>query len=263
MSKILRWRLVLGVAALTAIAGIAILWARDRAHSAYIPKSAELRSRDIFLYAPPSRPATALVFFFGNDIGFWKAHQQIAEFLAGDGYAVVGLDVRPLLQTLSDAPPETRDSSIATSLERLIAASREEFQVRDKPVVLMGHSLGAEIAVWAAAHIHTPGLAGVVAISPRSRGHLRATLADIANQGEPHEAGSFSVAAIINSLPGSVRVAIVRGDHDKFRSADPAIIAGGGSRLRHMIVPFASHSLKSVFVARYIVRRAVDWILAR
>jgi pimeloyl-ACP methyl ester carboxylesterase len=259
----MRWRVVAGVAAIAVIAVVAVVWPRQRAHSTYTPKSAALRRPDIFLYAPRSLPPTALVFFFGNDIGFWQAHQEIAEFLADNGYAVAGLNVRPLLATLPDAPNGTRDSVIAKSLEGLIAESRAEFQASDKPLVLMGHSLGAEIAVWAAANVRAPGLAGVVAISTRSRGHLRATLADIANKGEPTEPGSFSIPGIVRSLPANVRIALVRGDHDKFRSADTAIVAAGGSRVERMIVPFASHSLKSVFVARYIIRRAVGWVVAR
>ena len=260
LGNLLSKRLLALAAAVTGIAAIALIaWPRGRAHSAYVPRSAELRRPDVFLYPSRSQPPVALVLFFGNDVGFWDAHQEIAQFLAASGYAVVGLDVRPLLAVLPDSSPERRGNAIAESVDKLIAASAREYGVTGKPLVLMGHSLGAEFAIWAAAHLMAAQPAGVVAISPRSRGHLRATLADIANRGEPHEPGSFSLAELIHSLPGGVRVAIVRGDHDKFKSADSALVAAGGARVERLIVPFAAHSLKSVFVARYVVRRAVRY----
>ena len=31
-----------------------------------------------------------MIFFFGNDVGFWAPHRELADYLAGEGYAVVG-----------------------------------------------------------------------------------------------------------------------------------------------------------------------------
>jgi hypothetical protein len=53
-------------------------------------------------------------------------------------------------------------------------------------VVLGGHSIGAELAIWTAAHDTVPLLAGVLAMSPGERGHLRVTLGDLAER-EPTE----------------------------------------------------------------------------
>lgn len=262
VARIPRWHVFLFLVAAAAISALAILRPHP-AHSAYVPNSADLRRPDIFLYPPRPSPPRALVFFFGNDVGFWEAHQEIAEFLAGNGYAVVGLDVKPLLAMLPDAPPPTRDSAIAAAVTRLIAQSRNEFRATDKPLVLMGHSLGAEIALWAAGKAQAQNLAGVVAMGPRARGHLRVAVADVANRGLPTEPGSFSVAEIIHCLPPELRIAIVRGDKDRYKSADSAFVSAGGRRLERFTVPLAGHSLKSVFVARYVVRTAVQYVIGR
>ncbi len=237
------------------------------AHSAYIPRRSALRRASLFFYPPHAGtgPARALIFFLGNDFGFWSAHQQLADDLAGQGYAVVGMDVKPLLASLpggsTTAAVTVRDSTFSAALSSLISAARHELGMDGRPVILAGHSLGAEIAVWSAGNVPVRGLIGVVAIAPGTRGHLRVTWSDITNAGDPYEPGSFSVAQEVAALPLSMRVALVRGDGDKYRYADSAIVAAGGRRIRLSIIPLAGHSLKSVILARYVVRHAVDWVL--
>src|ERR671931_445676 len=83
----------LGCVAATAIA--AVDW--RPAHAPYAPRDPRLRTLPLFFYPAESRgPARAFVFFLGNDLGFWKAHQQLAERLARHGHAGGGLDVRRL-----------------------------------------------------------------------------------------------------------------------------------------------------------------------
>ena len=246
--------------------GLAFM-ALPAAHSEYVPRNPALRRASLFFYPSHagSGPAPAFVFFFGNDVGFWSAHQELADDLAGQGYAVVGFDVKPLLASLPDGATATaataRDSMFSVALASLIRASRHELGMDARPVILAGHSVGAELAVWSAGHVAIPNLLGVVAISPGARGHLRITLSDLANAGDPDEPGSFSVAREVAALPASMRVALVRGDRDPYRYADSAIVAVGGQRVRLSIIPLAGHSLKRVILARYVVRNAVDWVL--
>lgn len=236
------------------------------AHSEYVPRNPALRRASLFFYPPHagSGSAPAFVFFFGNDVGFWSAHQELADDLASQGYAVVGFDVKPLLASLPDgvtaAAAIARDSIFSVALASLVRASRHELGMDARPVILAGHSLGAELAVWSAGHVPIPDLLGVVAISPGARGHLRVTWSDIANAGDPDEPGSFSVAREVAALPSSMRVALVRGNHDRYRYADSAIVAAGGQQVRLSIIPLAGHSLKRVILARYVVRHAVDWV---
>lgn len=249
-------------------AGVALWLARSLppAHSNYLPHDPALRQQGLYFFVPErgQPPARVLVLFLGNDIGFWAAHEELAADLAAHGYAVVGYDVRPLIDSLPGAStPEAaaqRAQIFSTRVDSLLVASRRELGMVDAPVVLVGHSFGAELAVWLAQRLSIPHLKGVVAIAPAARGHLAITARDLANIGSPREPGSFSVAQTVAMLHPDLRVALVRGSHDRMRRVDSAIVAAGGTRLRYWIIPLASHSLKRVVVARYAVRSAVDWV---
>jgi pimeloyl-ACP methyl ester carboxylesterase len=145
----------------------------------------------------------------------------------------------------------------------MIALARHELRADSIPLVLGGHSLGAEIASWIAVNAPPPRLASLLLISSRSRGHLRATLADIANRSAPTEPGSYSVAENIAALPPSVRVAIVRGTDDRFRSADSTLLAAGGPRIDKWSVPWGGHSMSNILLAGPFVERALSWTLRR
>lgn len=228
---------------------------------AYVAHNPELRGQPIYFY--PARTAErprAVVFFFGNDIGFWTPHQQLAEYLSDLGYSVIGFDMRTFLAQLPQGPA-ARDSAFVARIVPLVATARKEINAESIPLVIAGHSLGAEVAIWTAAFAHEPGLAGVVAIAPGLRSHLEVSASDLVNGAEPSGPGSFSVPGTLHSIPAGVRVAILRGSHDKYRYADSALIAAGGNRVHDYIIPFASHSLKRIIVAKPVVREAMDWIL--
>jgi hypothetical protein len=129
------------------------------------------------------------------------------------------------------------------------------------PVLLGGHSIGAELALYTAAVVTIPGLRGVLALSAGRRGHLRVSLSDITNSSEPTEPGSFDIADEVCAVPHGVRVAIVRGAHDRYAYADSALARAGGSRLKHWSVPLAGHALKSLTLAWPIISRSVDFLL--
>ena len=221
-----------------------------------------LRAEPVYLYAAAdsTRPPRALVFFFGNDIGFWQPHRKLASVLAGSQYAVAGFDIRPLLRSLPDRLPQ-RDSAFAARIEPIIARARHELGADTVPLIVAGHSLGAEIAIWTAAHVCTPGTAGVLALSPGSRSHLRVSLSDIMNGPEPTGPESFSVPATIAAVPPDERVAIIRGLRDDYAKFDSALLAAGGNRIQRYAIPFSGHSLKGLTMASFEVRRALDWIL--
>ena len=227
----------------------------------YIPHNPALQRLPVYFY--PDRSATAaraVIFFFGNDVGFWAPHRDLAEYLSGEGYAVVGFDMRAFLADLPEAPTQ-RDSAFRARILPLIASARDEIHADSLPLIIVGHSLGSEVAIWTAAFARPPGTVGVIAMSPGLRSHLRVSASDLLNGPEPEEPGSFSVPLTLHEIQPAIRVAIVRGDHDKYRYADSALIAAGGSRIHGYIVPFASHSLKRIIVARPVMRQALDWLL--
>jgi pimeloyl-ACP methyl ester carboxylesterase len=230
----------------------------------YTPHDPALATFPLFFYpsAVAGTPPSAFIFFIGNDIGFWGAHQELAKRLAGAGYDVVGLDVKAFFGRLPDDAAQ-RASMFRDSVAMMIALARHELSADSIPLVLGGHSLGAEIASWIAVNAPPPRLTSLLLISSRSRGHLRATLADIANRSAPTEPGSYSVAENIAALPASVRVAIVRGTDDRFRSADSALLAAGGPRIDKWSVPWGGHSMSNILLAGPFVERALSWTLRR
>lgn len=234
----------------------------EPADPTYTARDPALRSRVLYFYPAVAgrEPANAFVFFFGNDVGFWAPHRRLAVNLAEQGFDVVGFDLKPLVTSLSDSDAG-RDSTFAAEVGRVVAASRRELRADARPVVLAGHSLGAEVAIWSAVHVPIPDLIGVLALSPGSRSHLGVSLSDLVNGPEPTGAGSFSVAREVSRLAPAVRLAVVRGENDDYQSADPAILAAGGTRARRYVVRFAGHSLKRIIVAMPAIRRALGWIL--
>jgi pimeloyl-ACP methyl ester carboxylesterase len=230
----------------------------------YAPRDPALAGFPLLFYpsAVASAPAKAFVFFVGNDIGFWGAHQDLAKRLAGAGYDVVGLDVKLFFGRLPD-DAAARARLFADSVAVMIALARHELGADSIPVVLGGHSLGAEVASWIAAHAAPPRLTGLLLISSRGRGHLRATLSDIANRSAPTEPGSYSVSDNIAAIPASVRVAIVRGTDDRFRADDAELLRAGGGRIDKWSVPWGGHSMSNILLAGPFVERALAWTLRR
>ena len=230
---------------------------RPGARAPFHPTDAALRDAPLYFY--PSRdttqPPRAVVFFFGNDVGFWAAHQRLAELLSRDGYAVVGFDVRRELGRLPDGP--TREAVYLAHVDSMLTHARAALGASDRPLVIMGHSIGGEIALWSAAHLRAPalepGLVGVVSMSPGQRGHLRTGLSDLRGE-EPHERGSFAVDSEVGLLTPRIRVALVRGELDKFRYADSGLVAAGA---RLFVVPKEHHSLKGITAAAPVVRAAL------
>lgn len=229
----------------------------------YTPRDPALAGFPLLFYpsAVLSAPAKAFVFFVGNDVGFWGAHQDLAKRLAGEGYDVVGLDVKIFFDRLS-GDAATRAKLFGDSITTMIRLARHELGADSMPVVLGGHSLGAEVASWIAVHAAPPQLDGVLLISSRARGHLSATLSDIANRAAPTEPGSYSVAENIAAIAPSVRVAIVRSTDDRFRDADAELLKAGGGRIDKWSIPWGGHSMSNILLAGPFVERALAWTIA-
>ena len=231
------------------------------AHAPLHPTTAELRGAPLYLYpawadAPdPARPPRAYVFFFGNDVGFWRAHQRLAELLRGQGYAVAGLDVRRVLKRLPRGP--ARDSVFLARVDALLERARPALGAADAPLVVAGHSIGGELALWTAARLREPGFVGVVTLSPGARGHLGVGLGDMLGR-EPHGADSFAVDSQVARLVPRVRVALVRGTKDDFRYADSAIVAAGARRFE---AAGQGHSLLDLRAAGPVVLAAFAFVL--
>ncbi len=255
-------RAVTGFVALICVAAAAVYVIKrpSKGHpSALVPADSTLR-RDWLYFYPSHRPglATGVVVLYGNDVSFWEPHQDLAWRLADDGYAVIGIDLRKFLSTLPEAEPQ-RDSAFAVAMPALIARTRHELSADALPLIIGGHSYGAELAVWIAARFPPPHLTGVLLLNTRSSGHLFITAGDWMNE-EASGAWSFSVIDLVREIDPRVRIALVRGEKDRFRMHDSAFVAAGGARLRRTEIPFASHSLTTMLVAAPVVSRAMRFL---
>ncbi len=253
-----------GLALASLLGGCFLITAlRPGAKAPFHPPDPALQRAPLYFYPArdTTQPPHAVVFFFGNDVGFWAAHQRLAELLSRDGYSVIGFDVKRELDHLPDGP--TREAVYLARVDSLLSHGRAALGASDRPLVIAGHSIGAEIALWTAAHLRAPalvpGLVGVVAMSPGQRGHLRTGLSDLRGE-EPHERGSFAIDSQVALLSPRIRVALVRGELDGFRYADSGLVAAGA---KFFLVPKQHHSLKGITAAGPVVRAALQYATHR
>ena len=245
-----------------AVAAAALLTGRHVYEGASAGAPPNYAARDAVLRMAPLRfyraeHPRALVWFFGNDIGFWGAQQRLARSLSARGYDVVGMDIRAWFGRRPPESPAVRDASLRAALQTLQRRAARELGDTALPLVLAGHSLGAELALWQAATGRPPGLVGVVAVSPGARSHLRVTAMDLANK-DPTEPGSFAVDSMVREVPAAVRVALVRGAGDRLRTADTRLEAARPG-LHRVVIPFAGHSMRRLLIAGPMIEHAVDW----
>ncbi|HEY3286302.1 MAG TPA: alpha/beta fold hydrolase [Gemmatimonadaceae bacterium] len=259
-----RWRRRWGVRVavsivllVTIVAGIVAWEFRDEGGAApnYFARDPVLRAAPIRIYRADR--ARAFLWFFGNDLGFWGAQQRLAVSLAGRGVDVVGFDLRAWLATRPRESAPERARAFREAMADLISRAERELGDSTLPVVVAGHSVGAEVALYMVADRPPPRLRGVVALSPGSRGHLRITAADLAF-GEPTEPGSFAIDSVLHAIRGDLRVAIVRGANDRLRSVDSLLLAER-PETRRVVIPLAAHSMKRLFIAGPMIEKAVEW----
>ena len=233
----------------------------DEARPNHPVRDAVLARMGVTMYTPTGAPARAFVVFFGNDVGFWRPHRQLAADLADDGYAVVGVDIRPLFASLPDRSPQ-RDSACAATIGDLVARSRRELSLATAPVVVGGHSLGGELALWTGAHVPLDRLAGILSLAPGARSHLRVAPSDLLGR-DPTGSDSFALADVMRALgERGIPVAIVRGASDKLGGADSLLLASGGPEARRFEIAFAGHSLRRLVIARHTIESALQWLLS-
>ncbi len=227
----------------------------------YAPRDRTLARLPLFFYPVARNSPRAVLVFFGNDIGFWKAHDQLARLLSNHGYDVIGVDIKKYIERLPHGIA-AREQAFATSIGPMIARAVAELHADSLPLVIGGHSYGADMALWTAVHVPPPHLVGVLALGPTARSHFYVTMRDIANiEPDVGEPGSFTIADQLHDLSPVLRVALIRGAHDPRRPIDSVLTAAGGSRVRYTVVPFAGHSLKSLTIAGPMTDRALDWIV--
>jgi len=250
---------VLGTVLLGAAVATLALWPRP-ARASYVPRDPALRALPLYFY-PAEGAAQGVIVFFGNDVGFWEAHQRLAQRLAGRGYDVIGFDVKKYLDHLPTRRG-ARERAFAAGVARIIPRAVHELHADSLPLVIGGHSFGADLALWVAARGAPPHTVGVLAVSATARSHFYVTALDRANLVEPTDETSFSVADDVAAVPASIRIAMLRGASDRRISQDSALRAAARAPLRYTVIPLANHSLKSLVIAGPMIGNAVDWLVS-
>ncbi|MDQ6827315.1 MAG: hypothetical protein M3081_00435 [Gemmatimonadota bacterium] len=264
LTRFRRYRaVILAVLAIVAVSGLGA-WRYWRAWSTefaptYVAADSVLRAQPLYFYPSTTAHPRAFIFFFGNDVAFWQPHQVLAHRLSRDGYSVVGLDLRQVLAVLPSTSVEARESSFTAVIGPLIARARRELSADSLPIVLAGHSFGAEIALWLAMHQPPPKLAGVMAMSTRGSGHFFVTPGDWSGD-EASGPGSFSTVALVHDIPPTIRIAVVRGKDDGFAKWDSTFARVGGRRYRRFVIPFTGHSIRHLTFAGPFIERAMTFL---
>lgn len=179
------------------------------------------------LLAPPGRSDLPLVIVLHG--GFWRAEYDRGHSapqcaaLAGEGYAVAALEYRRVGG--GGGWPETL-LDVAAGVDELprLVAELEPGLVDPARVVLMGHSAGGHLALWAASrHRVPPGAPGHRAEPPPVRGVI--SLAGVASLGWAVAAGlgDGAVEAFVGAAPES-------DPEHRFAAADPARLLPIGLR---------------------------------
>jgi acetyl esterase/lipase len=160
---------------------------------------------------PPAPPAPLVVVLHG---GFWRAAfdrthvRPLCAALAAAGYLVAAPEYRRTGQPGGGWPGTADDVRAAlTSLPEHLATGA----TAPRPVLLLGHSAGGHLALWAASQVRPTGLAGAVSLA----GVCDLRRADELGLGAAGDRGA--VDALLGGSPGQVP--------DRYAAADPMLLA--------------------------------------
>lgn len=221
-------------------------------------------------YAAPPRATVVLVHGFTAS----KDHPDVvavAEHLQGAGFDVVSYDAR--------GHGGSGGESTLGDLERHdVAAAVTAALLRDRPVVLLGASMGAVAVLRSAAE--TTGYAGVVTVSAPAKWEVPRTLRSLLAVGLTQTApGRRLTARRLGarvarrwtwpdppvSLIGKIDapVAIIHGGRDRFilPRAATELYAMASEPRRLEVVPGMGHAFDAIGTAT--IENAIDWVLSR
>ena len=174
---------------------------------------------DVFAPAPTEGPATPWVVLVHG--GFWRAQwdrthlRPLAAALAGQGYGVA------LIEYVRSGMPGGGWPATGDDVAAALAAVREQ-EAAGSPVVLVGHSAGGHLALWALHRPEAAGVAGAVSLAGCLDLHLVAGLgldddAAVDLMGGPPSADPATWAGADPARLGRTPypVVVVHGDRDE------------------------------------------------
>lgn len=139
------------------------LVAHRAAASEKVPVTIRGKTFVLELYRPPHATPKGTILMGSGDVGWVGLAVDLAGFLSGQGYAVVGINSRQYLSTFtsgaSHVTPEQVTGDYAVIVQRL-----RDRQMLWSPVVVAGVSEGAALAVLAGAMANHAWITGVMTI---------------------------------------------------------------------------------------------------
>ena len=189
------------------------------------------------VYAAAHAPGTAakpIVLILSGEGGWRAFDDQLAGWLAADGYWVGGIDcLKYFWKPQDDRDAAARD--VKKFADALLAASGSR---KDSRVVLAGYSFGADLAPWlAGAPASTLPVAALLLIGPDRRGSSEARIGEIL--GLASKEHTFDTAAALADSK-AIPSLFVHGGKDE-SSAAPQLAASFGGRKILTVVPGATH----------------------
>ena len=179
---------------------------------------------DVRLPPEDVKPKPLVIFIHG---GFWKPEYDrahggpLAADLAARGHVVATLEYRRVGVDGGGWPGTFDDiGDGVTEVPELIAASLGTSDAGDGRVVLMGHSAGGQLALWAGRHV--TGVLGVVALAPvadlaraYAMGLGGGAVAQLLGGGPDVVADRYAAVDPVANLPIEVPVVVVHGRRDQ------------------------------------------------
>lgn len=231
-----------------------------------IDTSVRLHGHDLLLHLSLGRGQKQPLILYGTgDAGWWGHDTDLFLQLAAWGFPSAGFSAREYVTHLeAGAETEPPDVLAADILAMIAVATRELSLSSEAPVVLVGKSRGAGLAVAAAtaAPLRTR-LKGVLAIGlTQEEEYIRVTLPNLPAEGPVLILHTYSV---LGQIPG-VPVAVVQSTHDEYiTAADARVLFGADTPTRRLrAIASDDHNFGSAVGAMYTeMRRSFDWILKR
>ncbi len=176
---------------------------------------------DVVLPKGPAAPAPLVMLLHG---GFWRAAYDrhhlagVAKALARTGYAVVNAEYRRV-GAGGGWPTTFEDVGLAVDTLPLLIEQQLPGRVDLDRVVVLGHSAGGHLALWASLRGRLAGDApGARGTAPRIAGVV--ALAPACDLAETHRSnnGDGAVAALLGGTPADVP--------ERYAATDPAVLGG-------------------------------------
>lgn len=217
------------------------------------------KGQTLHLFGPPTGPPVVLA---SGDGGFIHLAPQVADFLASQGYFVVGVDAKTYLSSFTSGTKTLSPEEIPGDFARFVERARHG---RDLKAMLVGVSEGAGLSVLAAADpTLRASLAGVIALGLPDVNELgwrwRDSIIYITHQA-PNEP-SFHAQDYVVRL-GDLPLAALHSTHDEFVPVDTVKrVLGPSSPARRLwMIEAADHRFSdNQPVLQKCLLEAMEWI---